>query len=131
MYFLVSERPSLAAQILIVALVVSGASTGLTQTVSDTDYLTALDDMVVDMDLEGLASQTFETQTVAAPQLSTITANLSIASCDDLLAQADESGRLMKIFGDDSTLSSQELATLSKCKLADTGVLVSYLMPES
>lgn len=131
MSFLVSERPSLAAQMLIVALVVSGANTGLAQTVSDTDYLAALDDMVVDMDLEGLANQTFETQTVAAPQLSTVTANLNIASCEDLLAQADESGQQIMILGDDSTLSLQELAALSKCKRADTGVLVSYVMPDS
>ena len=129
MFSLVNLTPSMAAGIFVATLGIAAGGAGYAQSVSDDDYLSALDTMVVDMDLEGIANQTFETQTVVAPQLSNMAEQ--VASCDELLAQAEATGVSIEIFGDDSSMTAEELAALSTCKMANTGVLVSYLMPES
>ena len=129
MFSLVKMTPSMAAGIFVATLGIVAGSAGYAQSVSDDDYLSALDTMVVDMDLEGIANQTFETQTVAAPQLADVAGQ--VASCDTLLAQAEETGVPIEIFGEGSTMTGEELAALSKCRMDNTGVVVSYLMPES
>ena len=96
---------------------------------SDTDYLSALDTMVVDMDLDGLSEQTFETQTVAAPQLSMLADANEMVDCDTILAQAEERGVPLEIFGIDASLSEEQVAALSECMMPDTGAVMSYLMP--
>ena len=111
----------------IIAASLSFSSAAFAQ--SDTDYLSALDTMVVDMDLEGLAGQTFETQTVAAPQLSMLAGNAEMVDCDTVLAQAEERGVPLEIFGTDASLTEEQMAALSECMMPDTGAVMSYLMP--
>ncbi len=102
-----------------------------TTSASDDAYLSALTTMATDMDLNGLAGQTFAPVTVTAPQLPDMAAKAGVVSCDVLLAQAAASGRAIEVFGDQTEISQDEPAALSKCMLAETGVLVSYLIPES
>jgi hypothetical protein len=99
--------------------------------VSDDDYLSALTTMASDMDLNGLAGQTFAPITVAAPQLPKIVMEADVVSCDVIQAQAAASGRPIEIFGDESALSDAELSSRSICMIADSGALVSYVMSES
>ena len=113
-----------AVGIFVASIVFSGAAFAQ----SDTDYLAALDTMVVDMDLDGLADQTFETQTVAAPQLSMLDDGAEMVDCNALLAQAEARGVPLEIFGADASLSQEQVAALSKCMMPDTGVVMSYLM---
>lgn len=112
----------------VVAATLSVSSAAFAQ--SDTDYLSALDTMVVDMDLEGLAGQTYETQTVAAPQLSML-ANTDVIDCETVIAQAEDRGVPLEIFGADASLSKEQVAALSECMMPETGAVVSYLMPNS
>ncbi len=106
----------------------SGVRAGQAQTISDDDYLSALGVMAPSMDLDGLAGQTFDANTVAAPQLSTMVAAKNLVSCDKLQKQVEDAGRKIEIFGADTTLSDTEVATLSKCKMPDTGFEASYLI---
>jgi len=111
----------------IIAASLSFSSAAFAQ--SDTDYLSSLDSMVVDMDLEGLAGQTFETQTVTAPLLSMLADSTEMLDCDAVLAQAEETGVPLEIFGTDASLSEAQVAALSECMMPDTGAVMSYLMP--
>ncbi|MBL1435474.1 MAG: hypothetical protein COB08_004670 [Rhodobacteraceae bacterium] len=138
MFFPTSKMAGLRAGMLITAFGISCANAGYAQSAassinatSDSDYLSALTTMGADMDLAGLASQTFEPVSVVAPQLPQLSAATNAISCNELQAQANEDGRTVEIFGEDTPLLDSELAALSKCRMPDTGVLVSYLMPES
>ncbi len=122
----VQPTPAVIAGIFATVFGVVSGSAGSAQSISDDDYLSALDTMVVDMDLAGIATQTFETQTVVAPKLADVTGQ--VASCEELLAQAEESGVPIEIFGEGSTMTGEELAALSKCRMDNTGVVVGYLM---
>jgi len=131
MNYLSKHVLGLMAGSLFVAMSVATAGHAQSQTSgSDTDYLSALDTMVTGMDLDGLAGQTFDPTTVEAPMLPMLAASSPLAGCDTLLAQAEESGRPIEIFGADATLTSEQMAALSKCMMPETGVVVSYLMPE-
>ncbi|HIP23219.1 MAG TPA: hypothetical protein EYG79_06450 [Rhodobacteraceae bacterium] len=127
------SKSSLLAGVFISALGLSFATSGQAQSaaMSDTDYLSALTTMASDMDLSGLAAQTHEPTSVAAPQLPDMGAVADIVSCESLQAQAENTGHPIEIFGADSTLTSHELLALSKCKMLETGVLVSYLIPDA
>ena len=108
------------------------ASVGFAQSVgSDADYLSALDSMVVSMDLDGLADQTFEASTVEAPHLPAMASGESLVDCSTLMAQSEAAGNRIEIFGVDSTLSEEQMAALSKCMVPETGVVMSYLLPNS
>ncbi len=108
------------------------ASTGFAQSASDADYLDALDSMVTSMDLDGLAEQTFETQTVDAPHLNALAqGNADMANCDTVLARAEASGVPLEIFGAGAAVSEGDLAALSECLVPETGVVMSYLAPQS
>ncbi len=138
MLFSSRKIAGLRAGMLIAALGLYSANAGYAQSaasspnsVSDSDYLSALSTMGADMDLVGLASQTFEPTSVVAPQLPILSANTGAISCDELQAQAKEAGRAIEIFGRNSALLDSELAALSKCIMPESGLLVSYLMPES
>ena len=138
MLFFSGKKAGLVAGLFMSAIGLSYANSSFAQSttasptnVSDTDYLAALNTMASTMDLNGLASQTFEPVTVVAPQLPTMTASADVVSCDVLQAQADETGRPIEIFGADTILSDSELAAFSKCREPETGVTVSYLMPSS
>ncbi len=98
---------------------------------SDTDYLSALDSMVVNMDLDGLADQTFEATTVDAPRLSAMAAGASIVDCSTVMAQSEASGSRIEIFGADPALTDEQMAALAKCMMPETGTVMSYLLPNS
>jgi len=125
MSILTSQCRCLGAGILAASL--SFCSVAFAQ--SDSDYLAALDTMVVDMDLDGLAGQTFETQTVAAPQLSMLAGDADMVDCDAVLAQAQAQGVPLEIYGADAALSEEQIAALSECLMPDTGEVMSFLMP--
>lgn len=130
----IDHKAGLLAGVLVSSLVISFASTGYAQSadkVSDDDYLSALSTMSADMDLTGLASQTFEPVTVIAPQLPAVVGAASAVLCNTLRAQAEESGNSFVILASDATLSASELATLSKCVEQGSGLLVSYVLPTS
>ena len=130
MLFTRFSKSNLLVGAFISALSVLAASSGQAQSAgtSDSDYLSALTTMASDMDLNGLAGQTYAPTTVAAPQLPDASAVADIVSCETLLAQAADAGHPIEIFGADATLTSEELSNLSKCEMSETGVLVSYLM---
>lgn len=117
------------------AVLISGANAGYAQSAisggSDSDYLSALTTMSANMDLNGLASQTYEPTFVAVPQLPAVAGGAIVELCETLQMQAADSGRRIEVFGDDSTLSDSELAALSKCMDQDSGLVVSYLIPTS
>ncbi len=134
MLIFTSKTTGLRAGALTISLLIAGAHAGYAQSastgVSDTDYLSALNSMAADMDLNGLAGQTYAPVTVAAPQLPIMTSDANVVLCDVLQAQAEETKRPFEIIGDDTELTDIELAALSKCLLADSGVLVSYLISD-
>jgi len=136
MMFSLRKNIGLMAGAVIAAIFVASAQAGYAQSastagVSDDDYLSALTSMATDMDLNGLAGQTFAPVTVAAPHLPTAAVEVDVVACDVLQAQAAASGRSIEIFGEDTSLSNSETAAFSKCMIADSGALVSYLLPES
>ena len=116
---------------LIVAPMFAASASFAQSTGSDTDYLSALDSMVVNMDLDGLADQTFEAATVEAPQLPAMASGASIVDCSTVMAQSEASGSRIEIFGIDTALTDEQMAVLSKCRVPETGVVMSYLLPNS
>lgn len=138
MDFLPSDKTRFVAGVLVAVLSVSGVSAGYAQSapsalggVSDADYLSALGTMATSMDLNGLAEQTYEPVTVTAPQLPSSANVENVVLCDTIKAQAEKTGRLIEFSADETTLSENDLAAFSKCMMAESGVLVSFLMPES
>jgi len=134
MLFSIDHKAGLLAGALVSTLVISFANSGYAQqvtTVSDGDYLSALSTMSSDMDLSGLASQTFEPVTVIAPQLPAVAGAANAVLCNTLRAQAEESGDQFVMLASEDSLSANEIATLSKCVEQGSGLLVSYLQPTS
>ena len=131
--FLQKYKASLTAGTIAAVLSVSFAGAGYAQSAStsDSDYLSALTTMATDMDLAGLAAQTYEPLTVIAPQLPDAVVIADIVSCETVQAQAEELGRPIEIFGAGTALASNQDPALSKCKMQETGVLVSYLITGS
>lgn len=122
------------AGLFVVSAAVMSAGAGLAQSApsggGDAAYLNALDSMVVGMDLEGLASQTFEAESVVAPTLSTMTVSgdAVMDECAAVLARSEENGKPIEIFGAGSDLSDQQRAALQECLMPETGAVVSYLV---
>jgi hypothetical protein len=121
------------AGLFIVSAAVVSAGAGFAQSApsggSDAAYLDALGSMVVSMDLDGLAGQTFEAESVVAPTLSTMTASgdAVMDECAVVLVRSEENGNPVEIFGADAALSEQQRAALHKCLMPETGAVVSYL----
>jgi hypothetical protein len=99
---------------------------------SDSDYVAALDTMVTDMDLDGLAGQTFEAQTVAAPQLSMLGKSGEIANCGSVRKQAEARGVRVEIFGLDTTTAvGMPNAALAKCKMPETRAIMGFTLAQN
>jgi len=123
----------LAAGACAAAFSVSFASSGYAQSAltSDSEYLSAVESMATEMDLSGLAVQTFEPTSVTAPQLPKAGVFLAAVSCESLEGQAKELGQSFEIISVGATPSSNEYAVLSSCTQQATGVLVSFAMSGS
>ncbi len=128
MYSITQKFARLAAS---VALVIFTAQPNFAQSLSDDQYASALEGMMGDMDLGGLAEQTFETLKVAAPQLPELAPSASMASCADLQAQAAAAGHPLEIFGADAAMSEGDRAALSACMVPESGLVLGYLAPQN
>lgn len=131
MYFITHKSARLVASAALVMLGLFAAQPSFAQSLSDDQYASALEGMMGDMDLGGLAGQTYETLTVAAPHLPELAPNASMSTCADLQAQAEAAGHPIEIFGADAAMSEGDRAALSACMVPESGLVLGYLAPQN
>ncbi len=130
--YAISRKPARVVMNIAIALLgFFAAQPGFAQSLSDDQYASALEGMMGDMDLGGLADQTFETLTVVAPQLPELAPRTNMAACADLQAQAEAAGYPIEIFGADAAMSESDRAALSACLAPESGLVLGYLAPQN
>ncbi len=91
---------------------------------SDSDLVSTLEDMVEDMGLDSIASQTYGTRRVVAPKLSSydVAEKLGVTGCDSVIARAEDGGmRVEFVIGEAD-------AALDTCRMSESGNMVAYML---